>query len=419
MAPDSATTDTGAAILVVDDNRGKRLAIDAILAPLGHPVIEASSGEAALHAVMVQTFAVILMDVQMPDMDGYETATLIRMRRQSEHTPIIFVTAYAKDEAQIPAAYASGAVDFIFAPIVPEILRAKVSIFTELFLKSRALEQSLSDATILGNQFRDNEARTRAVLDNVADGIVTLAEDGVIESFNSAASSLFGYTEQQARGKPFGVLFASKDLDKVSGRAVVAREIARQHGKGGLPAELTGLRRNGSTFPMELVLRDVQLGTRTIDIACMRDVSEREIYTATLQHQALHDALTDLPNRVLFGDRVNHAIRAGVRGDTSLALLVMDLDDFKEVNDTLGHQHGDLLLQLVAKRLVECLREGDTVARLGGDEFGILPLGATDLAGAASMAWKLLQALEPPFFVEGHSIDVKASIGIALVTRAR
>ena len=126
---------------------------------------------------MKRTFAVILMDVQMPDMDGYETARLIRMRDESEHTPIIFITAHAAEEAQIPVAYASGAVDFIFAPIVPDILRAKVSVFVELFLKSRELEQSLSEVT-LGEQFRDSEARTRSVLENVADGIVTVERRG-------------------------------------------------------------------------------------------------------------------------------------------------------------------------------------------------------------------------------------------------
>jgi len=134
-----------------------------------------------------------------------------------------------------------------------------------------------------------------------------------------------------------------------------------------------------------------------------------------IQHQALHDNLTGLPNRVLFGDRVQHAIRSAVRAGESLAVLVMDLDEFKHVNDTLGHQHGDVLLQLVAERLVSCLRDGDTVARLGGDEFGILPLAPTDLAGAATIAWKVAQALEAPFLVHGHSLDVRASIGITLV----
>ncbi len=377
----------GAPILVVDDNRAKRLALVSALEPLGHTTVEADSGESALREVMNRSFAVILMDVQMPVMDGYETTTLIRMRKESEHTPIIFVTSHAMDEVEIPTAYASGAVDFIFAPIVPDTLRAKVSFFAELFRKSNALEQSLLDVTVLSDQFRDSEARSRSVLENVADGIVTVGEDGVIESFNRAATDLFGYDEHEAVGRAFSSIVS----------------------------ESTGRRKDGSSFPMELNLTDVQLGTRKIHIGCMRDISERQTYTETLQHQALHDDLTDLPNRVLFGDRVNHAIRAAERSGDQLALLVMDLDEFKEVNDTLGHHHGDTLLKLVAERLAECLRDGDTVARLGGDEFGILPLGETDLAGAVTVAWKVQQALEPAFVVDGHSIAVRASIGITLV----
>jgi signal transduction histidine kinase len=131
-----------AAVLIVDDNAGKRLATRAILEPLGYAVVEADSGQAALRLLIELTFAVILMDVQMPHMDGYETAKLIRMRADCEHTPIIFVTAHAEDEARIPLAYASGAVDFIFAPLNADILRAKVKIFVELFCESRELESA-------------------------------------------------------------------------------------------------------------------------------------------------------------------------------------------------------------------------------------------------------------------------------------
>jgi len=148
---------TEAVILVVDDNAAKRLSIVSILEQLGHRTIEVDSGEAALRAVMKQSFAAILLDVQMPGMNGYETAQLIRMRTQSEHTPIIFITAYAEDEADIPVAYASGAVDFMFAPIVPDVLRAKVSVFVDLFLKARDLERSLDHVTTLRDQFRDRE----------------------------------------------------------------------------------------------------------------------------------------------------------------------------------------------------------------------------------------------------------------------
>ena len=144
-----AATRPDAAILVVDDNAGKRLAVQAMLAPLELPVVEADSGRSALRAVMSQRFAVILMDVRMPDMDGYETATLIRQRGESELTPIIFLTAYGRDETETATAYASGAVDFIFTPILPEVLRAKVAVFVNLFVQSQQLQHSLEAITAL------------------------------------------------------------------------------------------------------------------------------------------------------------------------------------------------------------------------------------------------------------------------------
>jgi CheY-like chemotaxis protein len=148
-----APPDSTATILVVDDNFGKRLAMISVLEGLGHETVEAWSGEAALRAVLKQTFAVILMDVQMPKMDGYETARMIRLRDDSRHTPIIFVTSHERNEAQVADAYASGAVDFIFAPIVPDILRAKVTIFVDLHLARcrRRCTMSRSSAISSGN----------------------------------------------------------------------------------------------------------------------------------------------------------------------------------------------------------------------------------------------------------------------------
>ena len=239
------------------------------------------------------------MDVQMPVMDGYETARLIRMRSESEHTPIIFITAHAAEEAKIPIAYESGAVDFIFAPIVPDILRAKVRIFVELFLKSRALELTVRP------DFRDSEARTRSVLDNVADGIVTVGDDGVIQSFNRAASELFGYTEQEAIGQPFSMIVRPKYPGDFASHAEANQQLLSPQPRGARAAEPVGRRKDGSMFPMELDLSDVELETGTIHIGCLRDISERQSYTEALQHQALHDNLTGLPNRVLFGDRVD------------------------------------------------------------------------------------------------------------------
>jgi diguanylate cyclase (GGDEF)-like protein len=132
------------------------------------------------------------------------------------------------------------------------------------------------------------------------------------------------------------------------------------------------------------------------------------------EHQALHDSLTALPNRTLFLDRVAQAVRSAHRDKHRLALLLIDLDRFKDINDTLGHHHGDLLLQLIGQRLAEALRESDTIARLGGDEFGVLVPHLTDQAAASQVADRIRQALVGPFEVEELKLDVEASIGIAM-----
>ena len=144
------------------------------------------------------------------------------------------------------------------------------------------------------------------------------------------------------------------------------------------------------------------------------DVTERVRAEGALKHQALHDTLTDLPNRALLHDRIEQAILLAERQKTQLALIVMDLDRFKEINDTFGHQAGDSVLRQVGPRLRTMLRRADTVARLGGDEFAILLTTVVDAGGAALVARKIQQALEEPFDIDGHKFDVSASIGIAL-----
>ncbi|HEX3566329.1 MAG TPA: response regulator, partial [Acidimicrobiales bacterium] len=143
-----------ASILLVDDNPGKRLALRAVLAPLGYSIVEADSGLGALRCVLERDFAVILLDVCMPDMDGIETAALIRQRRQSEMTPIIFITAYGTDEIDQIDRYSAGAVDFMCAPIPPEVLRAKVSVFANLFANAETLATRAREVQMSVDQLR-------------------------------------------------------------------------------------------------------------------------------------------------------------------------------------------------------------------------------------------------------------------------
>ena len=217
---------TSPAVLLVDDNASKRVAVQAMLSPLGYDVVEADSGRAALRAVLGRAFAVILMDVRMPTMDGYETARLIRDRIQSELTPIIFLTAFGQDETESDSAYASGAVDFIFSPVRGDVLRAKVSAFVDLFAQQQQLQDSLAEITALNAELRDAHASADAVLQNVADAIVTSSADGRIDGLNRSARQLFGYAEAELLGRPLELIIPPVEPG----------------------AELVGRRKDGSSF---------------------------------------------------------------------------------------------------------------------------------------------------------------------------
>jgi putative two-component system response regulator len=262
------------AVLLVDDDASKRLAIRAALARLGYPVVEADSGREALRAVATQTFAVILMDVQMPTMSGYETAKLIRARSESTVTPIIFMTAFGRDEVETATAYASGAVDFLFAPIAADALRAKVAAFVDLFARAHEHQDSLDSITALNASLRESEVRAQAVLQNVADGIVTIDERGAIESVNRSAAALFGYGPEELVGRPLQTIIAEEHRDELE---QVAADHARGHNGDGTveSIEALGRRKDGSQFAIEIGISEMQIGERTFTIEAIRDITER------------------------------------------------------------------------------------------------------------------------------------------------
>src|SRR5271154_4757117 len=411
-----APPDVGSApaILVVDDNAIKRIALRAMLTPLGHTIVEVESGHAALRALESQTFALILMDVRMPTLDGFQTAKLCRQQSRGARTPIIFVTAIGGDETEAASAYASGAVDFIFTPVLPDVLRAKVTAFVDLFLQSQELQHSLESITVLNAALRDSDIRTQAVLDNVADGIFILDEGGLIESINRSAGELFGYQDDEPVGHPFAFMIAPELRDEFRELETAQISDPRNLPGPGRAVETLGCRRDGSTFAMELERGEMKHGQRKFTLASVRDISERKAQTEALEHLALHDGLTGLANRTLFGDLLSRTLASAKRAGEPRAVLVMDLDGFKLVNDTLGHECGDTLLKQVGERLVATLREGDTVARLGGDEFGILPAEATDISAAVAVALKIQQTCEPGFVMNEETVHVSPSIGVAL-----
>jgi diguanylate cyclase (GGDEF)-like protein/PAS domain S-box-containing protein len=261
------------------------------------------------------------------------------------------------------------------------------------------------------DELRRSGDRIRAILDNVADGIITVDDRLVVRSYNPAAERLFGYPPDEVIGKDFARLIADPHRGEIKPQLrAYLRPQKREVMMGS--HETSGLTKDGSTFPMEFNVG--RLGPQRLVIGSLRDVSERKAETEALQFRALHDALTGLPNRTFLRERLDEAIRAGERELKPCALLLMDLDGFKEVNDNLGHEAGDQVLQQVSARMRAVLRKADTIARYGGDEFAVVPWGATDVARAVLVAEKILQAVGQPFMFDSAPVNVSVSVGIAV-----
>ena len=258
---------------------------------------------------------------------------------------------------------------------------------------------------------QESEKRMRSVLDNVSDGLATIDQNGVIESANPAVSKLFGYGEQELIGQRADILIATTHRSAFDN--YLERRLAIESAQSGAH-ETMGKRKNGSLFPLEFVVSSMHVGARHLFIATLRDISERKAQTDALEYQALHDALTGLPNRSLFGDRLRQALLGARRNQKMFGVLLLDLDRFKDINDALGHDRGDSLLQEVTARLRGVLRATDTIARLGGDEFAVLTTDAKHPEDVMGTARKILASLEGPFAIGDQMVETGASIGIAM-----
>ncbi len=259
------------------------------------------------------------------------------------------------------------------------------------------------------------EDHIRGIMDSVADSIVVTDEQGVIESVNLVVYKMFGYQSNELVGRSINVLVPelfAQSHDHYVEKYLVNRAVPMV----GVERELIGRRKDASTFPVEIFLNEISLDHHRHFVATLCDITEKKNQTAILEYQALHDGLTGLANRVLFGDYLYKAIADARRDDSRFALLLMDLDRFKDINDTLGHQIGDILLKKVAGLLQKTLSEADMISRLGGDEFAIL-LHGFDREAAIEVALKLYEVLDLPFVVdeqEGLALHVGVSIGITL-----
>jgi diguanylate cyclase (GGDEF)-like protein/PAS domain S-box-containing protein len=279
--------------------------------------------------------------------------------------------------------------------------------------RTTKVEQIVAERTAA---LQDSEKRFRDLLESAPDAMIIVRQDGTMDLINSQAEKLFGYERRELIGKPIEHLIPQRLRDSHMGHR--DRFFKQPHTRPmGVGLELHGLRKDGSEFPIEISLSPLKSGARNTVTATIRDVTERKQAESYVRHLAHHDVLTNLPNRILLHERLADAMGRAEKIGTQLALMMVDLDHFKRVNDSLGHHIGDELLVAIVERLLKSVRQTDTVARMGGDEFVILLPNVTDLSIIEKIASTLQQQIEKPVVVGGRELVLTSSIGITVYPR--
>lgn len=391
-------------ILIVDDKTENLQSLQALLSESHAEIVQATSGREALSILLEQDISLVLLDVQMPEMDGFEVASLMRLKKDTALIPIIFVTAIITDEQHILQGYAAGAVDYIIKPIVPKILFNKVKIFLELDERNRELNRVIEEK---GRQKRYFES----VLNSAGDGVLGLSEDGAIKFCNPAALNMLSYERdamvehsifdiwkpetQNALGYDESVFAQSLKENRT-----IKIEESVFHAKTGQLLQVSV-----SCSPLSSEDKGA--------VVVFQDITARKALEGKLIEQAKTDGLTGLANRPMFVQTLRQSIARASRLKKNLAVLFLDLDQFKQINDTMGHEAGDLLLMMASQRISHAVRKNDTVARLGGDEFTILLEDILHDEDAAKISEKILTSLKEPFILNNAEIIIGVSIGIA------
>ncbi|MGS0754401.1 putative bifunctional diguanylate cyclase/phosphodiesterase [Roseateles sp. GG27B] len=389
-------------ILVVEDEAIVARDILQQMAELGYEVVgHATRGEDAVELAERLRPDLVLMDIQLAGaMDGIAAAQAIKDRLT---LPVVFLTAFSADE-MLERAKLTEPFGYILKPFSERELYTVL----EMALYKYQAEMQLREAAL----------RNQIVLDNMLDGVITLDGHGLIGSFNQAACTMFGYRACDVMGLNVSLLMPEPHASLHDGylQDAQANADSRVLGKR---REVLARRKDGSEFPVNLSVTRACMAGQTVFIGLLRDLSQNREDENEIRRLAFYDALTGLPNRRLLTDRLEQAMLTSLRTGQHGAVMFLDLDHFKQLNDSLGHAVGDELLLQVAQRLQQCVREGDSVARLGGDEFVVLledlSLQANEAATQAELtAKKILDALSLPYTLLGHQFAGTPSIGIMM-----
>jgi diguanylate cyclase (GGDEF)-like protein/PAS domain S-box-containing protein len=394
--------DTNNCLLLVEDDPGEaKLILEALAAPADCPfnvewVTQLSGG---LELLSERGIELVLLDLYLPDSQGI--TTFEKLFAAAPHIPIL-VLSRLDDESTSDEAVRRGAQDYL--------LKGHLDKYTLTRALRHAIERKKAEEAL----FVEKE-RAQVTLNSIGDAVLSTDILGNITYLNLVAESMTGWSREEALGRPLAEVFQIIDgATRQPARNPLALAIQRNSAVG-LTANCVLIQRGGLEFAIEDSAAPIhdRLGQVTGAVIVFHDVSAARAMTLKMSYLAQHDFLTDLPNRTLLSDRLTQAISFARRSGEQLAVLFLDLDHFKNINDSLGHAIGDKLLQSVAQRLVACGRQSDTVSRQGGDEFVILLPRIAHAADAALSAQKMLTALAAPHCINGNELQISASIGVS------
>ena len=378
-------------ILVADDDPVAIAPAIALINKCGHRVVHVRNGKDAVAAYVAERPDMVLMDVMMPEMDGIEATRAIRQMVGERWVPLLMLTSMDSKQNMLDGLEA-GADDYLAKPIDIDILYARMSGFQRIAMLQRQMH---------------------SIVDNAFEGIITIDGHGIVGTFNPAAETIFGYAAVEVVGKNISMLMPSPDREMHDGyiERYLKEGAPRIIGKG---RKVTGLRKNGEQFPMQLFVTIVRQPSGVQFIGMVRDITREEEERQKVEYLAHYDALTGLPNRKTFQDALEAACACARGGVQPCALLFIDLDGFKTINDKYGHDVGDEALVTVSRRMRHSLAHEDMIARLGGDEFVVVLQNVADTETAGAVATRLIDVVGQPMELKGNACQMGASIGIAL-----
>ncbi|MHC8318982.1 EAL domain-containing response regulator [Pseudomonas sp. LB3P31] len=402
-------SNTAATLLIVDDETHVRKLLQILLQNQGYQTLTASSGEEALELVAQQPPDLILLDIMMPGMDGYEVARQLKSDKATSNIPIIMLSALGEHSARISGLEA-GAEDYLSKPVESAELWLRVRNLLRLkafgdYLKSHnlMLEEQLQQRII------DLE-RFRSAMDASGDAIFLVNRTSMrLIEFNRSACRVLGFTPEELLCKTPADLSDStlEELELLYDQIIA--------GKGPIePTETIIHCKDGSQIPVEIHRQAYKTGADWIIVGIARDITQRKEADQRMLKMAHYDSLTGLPNRNLFFTTLEMGLTQAALSDWQLAVVTVDLDDFNNVNETWGHLLGDQMLAELGQRLTSCLNVSDTLGRMHGDEFALILMIRQGQADPLHTVERIREALRVPFTLGDHETSMTASIGIAL-----